>query len=228
MSKKKRAPTSQKKSSRTMIYAGIALLVIIAAVLYSSLNRPTDALTDPYSFESMTPAQAKGNFSSLDVNPSEPGKVRIVEFMKFDCSHCYDLHKEMPGILTKYGDKVEILYVPISFQGQPIKSIEAYLIAKEMGKGKEMRDALFKARFESNRDVMESTLVLEDVAASIGLGSDFNTKLESGYAEKAALKNNVYAGMYVTKGTPTVLINGKVVEVPDIDATISSILNQAK
>lgn len=228
MSKKKHAPAPPKKSSRTLIYAGIALLVIIAAVAYSSLNRPTAALMDPYSFESVTPAQGKGNYSSLDVNPSEQGKVRIVEFMKFDCIHCYNLNNETPQILKKYGDKVEIIYVPISFQGQSIKSIEAYLIAKEMGKGKEMRDALFKAKFESGRDVMGSMLVLKDVAASIGLGSDFNTKLESGYAEKAALKNNAYAGMYVSKGTPTVLINGKVVEVPDIDATISSILNQAK
>lgn len=228
MSKKKHAPTPPKKSSRTLIYAGIALLVIIAAVAYSSLNRPTAALTDPYSFESVTPAQGKGNYSSLDVNPSEQGKVRMVEFMKFDCIHCYNLNNETPQIMKKYGDKVEIIYVPISFQGQSIKSIEAYLIAKEMGKGKEMRNALFKAKFESGRDVMGSMLVLKDVAASIGLGSDFNTKLENGYAEKAALKNNAYAGMYVSKGTPTVLINGKEVQVTNIDATISSILNQAK
>ena len=227
MSKKKRTPPP-KKSSRTIIYAGIALLVIIAAVAYSSLNRPTEYLKDAYSFENSAPGQNTSAYSSLDVNPSEPGKVRIVEFMKFDCSHCYDLHKEMPGTLTKYGDKVEIIYVPISFQGQSIKSIEAYLIAKEMGKGKEMRDALFKAKFESGRDVMGSMLVLKDVAASVGLGTDFNSKLENGYAEKAALKNNIYAGMYVSKGTPTVLINGKEVEVTDIDATISSILNQAK
>src|SRR5512136_712465 len=103
MSKKKRTPTPPKKSSRTMIYAGIALLVIIAAFAYLSLNRPTDALTDPYSFESLTPAQAKGNFSSLDVNPSEPGKIRIVEFMKFDCIHCYNLNNETPQMLDKYG-----------------------------------------------------------------------------------------------------------------------------
>ncbi len=211
-----------------MMYAGIALLVIIAAAAYVSLNSPTDFLTDAYSFESPTPAQSTGVYSSLDVNPLEQGKVRIVEFMKFDCSHCNDLHKEMPNILKNYDEKVEIIYVPISFEGQSIKSIEAYLIAKEMGKGKEMRDALFVARFESNRDVMGSTLVLEDVAASIGLGSEFNSKLEGGYAEKAALKNNVYAGMYQIKGTPTVLINGREVQVTDIDATISSILNQAK
>ncbi len=224
MSKKKRIPPP-KKSSRTMIYAGIALLVIIAATAYISLNRPTEFLTDAYSFERPTPAQSTGAFSSLDVNPSEQGKVRIVEFMKFDCSHCYDLNKEMPLILKNYSEKVEIIYVPISFEGQSIKSIEAYLIAKEMGKGKEMRDALFKARFESNMDVMGSMLVLKDVAASIGLGPDFNFKLESGYAKKAALKNNAYAGMYRIKGTPTVLINGKEVNVPDINAAISSILS---
>lgn len=225
MSKKKRTSETPKKSGSTMIYAGIALLVIIAAAAYMSLNRPAESLTDAYSFESPEPAQSTGAFSSLDVNPSEQGKVRIVEFLKFDCSHCYDLHKEMPGILAKYGDRVEIIYVPISFEGQSVKSIEAYLIAKEMGKGKEMRDALFEARFGGNRDVMGSMLVLKDVAASIGLGADFNSKLESGYAEKAALKNNAYAGMYRIKGTPTVLINGKVVEVPDIDAAISSILS---
>lgn len=226
MSKKKRASTQQKKSSRTIIYGGIALLVIIAAFAYSSLNRPTDALTDPYSFESMTPAQGKGNYSSLDANPSEPGKVRIVEFMKFDCIHCYNLNNETPQILNKYGDRVEMIYVPISFQGQSMKSIEAYLIAKEMGKGKEMRNALFKAKFESARDVMGSLPVLKDVAASIGLDSEFNTRLEKGYAEKAALKNNAYAGIYKIKGTPTVFINGKEVKVADIDTTISSILNQ--
>ncbi len=223
MSKKKRMPPP-KKSSRTMMYAGIVLLVIIAAAAYIYLNRPTEFLTDAYSFESPVPAQSTGAYSSLDVNPSEPGKVRIVEFMKFDCSHCYDLHKEMPQILKNYGDRAEIIYVPISFEGQSIKSIEAYLIAKEIGKGKEMRDALFTARFESNRDVMGSMLVLKDVAASIGLGPEFKSKLESGYAEKAALKNNAYAGMYQIKGTPTVLINGKEVKVTDINATISSIL----
>ena len=224
MAKKKRAPTPQKKSNNTMIYAGIALLVIIAATAYISLNRPTEFLIKAYSFEDHIPSQNTSAYSSLDVNPSEPGKVRIVEFMKFDCSHCNDLHKEMPQILKNYGDRVEIIYVPISFEGQSIKSIEAYLIAKEMGKGKEMRDALFKAKFESNRDVMGSMLVLKEVASSIGLGPDFNSKLEKGYAEKAALKNNAYAGMYRIKGTPAVLINGKEVNVPDINATISSIL----
>lgn len=228
MAKKKRAPTTPKKSNNTFIYAGIALLVIIAAFAYISLNRPTEFLTNAYSFEDQIPSQNTSAYSSLDVNPSELGKVRIVEFMKFDCSYCNDLNKEMSEILKNYGDSVEIIYVPVSFEGQSIKSIEAYLIAKEMGKGKEMRDALFNAKFESKRDVMESMLVMKEVAASIGMGTDFNSKLEKSYAEKAALKNNAYAGMYQIKGTPTVLINGKEVNVPDINATISSHIKESK
>jgi protein-disulfide isomerase len=224
MSKKKRVPPPR-KPNRTMIYAGIALLVFIAVFAYMSLNHQPEVLIDAYSPENPIPAQSTGAYSSLDLNSSEQGKVRIVEFLKFDCSHCYDLHKEMPQILKSYGDRVEIIYVPISFEGQSIKSIEAYLIAKEMGKGKEMRDALFKARFDSNRDVMGSMMVLKDVAASIGLGTDFNSKLDGDYARKAALKNNAYARIYMIKGTPAVLINGKEVSVPDIKASISSFLS---
>lgn len=224
MSKKKHTP-SPRKPNRTLIYAGIALLVIIAVFAYMSLNHQPEVLIDAYSPENPIPAQSTGANSSLDVNSSEQGKVRIVEFLKFDCSHCYDLHKEMPQILKNYGDRVEIIYVPITFEGQSIKSIEAYLIAKEMGKGKEMRDALFKARFESNRDVMGSMLVIKDVAASIGLEPDFNSKLEGDYAHKAALKNNAYAGMYMIKGTPAILVNGKEVNVLEINASISSILS---
>ncbi len=223
MSKKEHPPT-RRKPNRITIYAGIAMLVIIAVFVYTSLNHQPEILIDAYSPENPIPAQSTGAYSSLEVNSSEQGKVRIVEFLKFDCSHCYDLHKEMPRILENYGDRIEIIYVPITFEGQSIKSIEAYLIAKEMGKGKEMRDALFKAEFESNRDVMESMLVIKDVAASIGLGLDFNSKLEGDYARKAALKNNAYAEKYMIEGTPAVLVNGKEVAVQDLNASISSIL----
>ncbi|GFO96170.1 DSBA oxidoreductase [groundwater metagenome] len=224
MSKKKRAPPP-KKPYRTMIYAGFALLVIIAVFAYLSLNHPSEVPIDIYSPDNSIPAKSPGAYSSLDVNPSEQGKVRIVEFLKFDCSPCYDLHKEMPGILKNYGDRVEIIYVPIAFEGQSTRSIEAYIIAKQMGKGKEMRDALFQAKFENNRDVMESLVVLKEVAAGIGLGPDFNAKLEGNYAKKSALKNNAYAQMYMIKGTPTILINGKEVNIPDLNSSIFSLLS---
>jgi len=61
----------------------------------------------------------------------------------------------MPQLLKKYGDKVEIIYIPINFRGQSTKSVEAYLIAEEMGKGDEMLNALFDANFDKGMDILE-------------------------------------------------------------------------
>ena len=204
MAKKKRA--QPEKKSYTLIYAGLAVLVLAAVALYLSSNS--------------APAQP-------DIFQPEPGKVKIVEFLKFDCSHCYDLHKEMPQILQKYGDKVQIMYVPIVWQGQSTKSIEAYIIAEQMGKEEEMQDALFTAKFVKGMDIMESSLALETVASSIGLGADFKSKLEGNDGRKGALSNLALMNKYGVQATPTVFINGKpIIPTPtNIDTNISSMLN---
>jgi protein-disulfide isomerase len=203
MAKKKRTQPEKKKSNK-LIYAGLVVLILAAAGLYF--------------FSISTPDNKQDIFQS-----TEPGKVKIVEFLKFDCSHCYDLHNEMPQILKKYGDKVEVLYIPIVWPGQSTKSIEAYNISEQMGKGKEMQDALFTAKFVKGMDIMDSTLALETVASSIGLGADFNSKLEGNQAKQAAQLNLALMNKYNIQGTPTVYINGKqIIPTPTyIDTNIS-------
>ena len=217
---KKKQKLPEKKSGIQTIHIILALLVISALAIYF-LN----------SGESPEKLPA-GDYSKLS-KPADiaPGKVKIMEFMKFDCSHCYDLHKDMPQLLKKYGDKVEIKYIPIIFPKQSTKSIEAYVIAEQMGKGEEMRDALFKAKFEQGIDVMESNIALETVAASIGLGAEFNQKFESGEAKNAANENLNLMKDYNIDGTPTVIINGNLMVVPtvtNLDTVIGSLLEQGK
>lgn len=211
MSKKKRTP-QRKKSNPILIYIGIGILAIAAAAMYYS----------------SIPATEK----QPDIFQHEPGKVKIVEFMKFDCIHCYNLHKETPRILEKYGSNVSVTYVPIVFPGQSTKSIEAYIIAERMGKAEEMRDALFKAKFVDNMDVMESAIALGTVASNVGLGDDFSSKLEGNETiEKAARSNLALMTKYNVQGTPTVYINGKLLDlktndlVRDLDTAIGSLLN---
>ncbi len=219
MPKKKRM-LHEKKSNPTLIYAGLALIVIAALVLYFS---STATETPPEKLP------AAGEYVKLNLPATyEPGKVKIIEILKFDCSHCYDLHKNMPQLLKKYGDNVTITYVPIVWPKQSTKSIEAYIIAEEMGKGEEMRDALFKAWFERGMDIMESVLALEDVAAGIGLGTEFKEKLEGNYAQKAALDNLELMNKYGVQGTPALIINGNILVNPptitNLDTVIGSLL----
>lgn len=216
---KKKQKIPEKKSGLKTIYIILALIIISGLAIYLFNSGEKSSEKGP-----------AGNYTKLN-NPStyEIGKVKIMEFMKFDCIHCYNLHTNMPQLLKKYGDKLEIKYIPIIFSGQSTKSLEAYIIAEQMGKGEEMRDALFKAKFEQGMDVMESTIVLETIAAKIGLGSDFNQKLESGALKNAASENLKLMRDYNVDGTPTVIINGNLMVVPSItnlDTVIGSILQQ--
>jgi len=222
MAKKKQKPPVKKSNLKT-IYIVAALLIISATGIY--LLASGDNARDTSQGE--LPA---GDYTKLNRPAAyEPGKVKIMEFMKFDCIHCYDLHKNTPQLLQKYGDKVEITYIPIVFPRQSTKSIEAYLIAEQMGKGEQMRDALFRAKFEKETDVMESTIALETIAADIGLGADFNQKLESGALKNAALGNLDLMRDYNVDSTPTVIINGNLMAVPTIinlDKVIGSLLEK--
>lgn len=220
MAKKKHIPPP-KKSTPALVYAGLAALVIAALVIFFTSGTP------PGKPQEKLPTA--GDYLKLSQQSNyEPGMVKIMVFMKFDCPHCYELDKNMPQLLQKYGDKVQVTYVPIVWPKQSTKSIEAYIIAERMGEGEEMRVALFRAKFVQGMDVMESTLALEDVAASIGLGADFNAKLEGGDGKKAAQANLGLMNKYGVQGTPTVVINGNLDVNPaiaNLDTVIGSLLS---
>ncbi|MFZ3169131.1 MAG: thioredoxin domain-containing protein [Candidatus Methanoperedens sp.] len=214
---KKKQKLPEKKSGIQTIHIILALLVISVLAIYflnsggnNSDNLPAD------------------NFKKLNTT-IEPGKVKIIEFLNFGCTHCNDLRKDMPQLKKKYGDKVEIIYIPINFRGQSTKSVEAYLIAEQMGKGDEMLNALFDAKFDKGMDILESTIAIETVAASIGFGADFNQKLESGAMKNAANYNLRLANDYNIAGTPSVFINGKFQEdysITNIDKVVGSLLSE--
>ena len=214
---KKKQKISQKKSGIQTIHIILAVLVISALAIYflnSGGNNSDKPVAD--------------NFKKLNTT-IEPGKVKIIEFLNFGCSHCNDLRKNMPQLLKKYGGKVEIIYIPINFRGQSTKSVEAYLIAEEMGKGDEMLNALFEAWFQKRMDIMESTIAIETVAASIGLGADFNQKLESEAMKNAALYNFRLANDYKIDGTPSVYINGEFqgdYSITNLDKVVGALLEQ--
>lgn len=215
MAKKKRAPTPPKKSNNAMIYAGLAILIIAVLGFFILNNNSTP--------ETPGKVPTEGKFIKLN-KPStyEPGKVKIVEFMKFGCGHCYALNQKMPELKKKYGDKLEVTYKPMLWRSLPAdagsrKSIEAYILAERMGKGEEMKDALFNAIFVDKKD-LSSQFVLIDIAESVGLGEDFVAALEKGDAKEEADMNIALAEGFEVGFTPTLIINGNL----KIDPTLTN------
>ncbi len=205
MAKKKRVQP-EKKPNRTLIYAGLAVLLLIAVLAIYFHNAPAQQ-------GSPGKLPTAGKFAELN-RPStyEPGKVNMTEFMKFNCGHCYALSLQIPALKQKYGDKLEITYIPMLWRSVPQeagfeKSIEAYILAQKMGKGEEMKDALFKAEFVDKKD-LTSVAVLGDIGKSVGLGDDFVKALNNGDAKNEAEANINLAESFQVDETPTIIING--------------------
>ena len=185
---------------------------------------------------------AAGKYVKLN-KPStyEPGKVKITEFLKFNCGHCFSLNPQLPALKKKYGDNLSITYKPMLWRQVPQdqgfrKSIEAYILAERMGKGEEIKDALFNAMFVDKKD-LSSELVLGDIAKSAGLGEDFSAALKRGDAKDEAEANIDEAVSYQVDETPTIIINGNLKVTPaltnedmdamagNIDAIVASLLS---
>ncbi len=233
---KKNIKQPEKKSNMKLAYILLALLVIAALALYFSMS---STLVE-------TPVEklpSDGKYVKLTDKPTtyEQGKVKIIEFLKFNCGHCNTLNQQLPGLKQKYGDKLIIIYKPMLWrnlpQDQPFrKSIEAYILADRMGKGEEMKDALFNAMFIDKKD-LTSEIALSDIAKSIGLGDNFSTALKNGDAKDEAEANIRLAESFQVEETPTVIINGNLKITPsltnndmnqmtgNLDTVISSLLS---
>jgi len=209
---KKKQKIPEKKASITWVYVGLAVLVIAGLAVYVYSGSNSDNNTSPgNNLKEKVPTA--GKFGTMK-NPStyEPGKVKITEFLKFNCPHCNLFNQQMPALKKKYGDRLEITYKPMlwkSVKGDLVfkKSIEAYILAERMGKGEEMKDALFKAMFIENRD-LTSELQLGDIGKSVGLGDEFITALKNGDAKDEADADIKLAESFQVDETPTIIING--------------------
>jgi predicted DsbA family dithiol-disulfide isomerase len=234
MAKKKiRNSNSVSKSNNTK-KAIIGIAVLAAIVLGYYYLSPQEGASN-----SLDVKKIEGKYTLLSKNPgSYQGKVVATEFLSFYCDHCYELEKKMPSIMDKYGEQLQIIYKPIVWGGQSTTSVEAYIIAEQLGKEKEMREALFKAQFKEGKNISDLN-ELRRIAAGIGMGEEFNSKLEKREAVKQAHANIQLSQTYLVDETPSIILNNILKVTPhntednidlmaqNLDTIIGSIIKQS-
>lgn len=140
-------------------------------------------------------------------------KVEVIEFLSFYCGHCYQFEKSIPVIKGNFPKKIEWKTVPVYWgKGSP-KPGEAYFLAREAGKGEQMKKALFRTIFVEKKDIGDVT-VLEDIGIELGLGFDFSRRLRAGNKSKEVADAMQMAKEYRINSTPTLIIAGNVVTSP--------------
>lgn len=161
-------------------------------------------------------------------NTHERGKVKITIFFDFFCPHCHQFDSVVIPLLEReYGKKLQITYVgyPIIYADSVIP-VEAFELAKDEGKGEEMKNAIFDAIYYKRKEGANYD-VLTSLAQSIGLNAEkFRKRLESGEKKKSVLDGKELAKSYGAKSTPTVIIDGNTLIKDNTLATVSSLIDK--
>ncbi|HET9529575.1 MAG TPA: thioredoxin domain-containing protein, partial [Blastocatellia bacterium] len=136
--------------------------------------------------------------------PSE-APVTIIEFSDFQCPYCKQATKTVEEVIRAYGDSVRVVFkhLPLPMHADAFKAAQAAVCADRQGKFWQYHDRLF-----NSSDLKTDSL--KKHGAELGLNtSEFDSCLESDSSRAVVLKNMQQARQADIQGTPTFLINGR-------------------
>ena len=132
-------------------------------------------------------------------------KVVFEEFMNFGCPHCNNLREASIEFRKQQKDRVEFIDIPIVFRGQDEAPLRLYYVARKLGKGDQIKDELFKARFTHGVDVFDKGIV-NYLARSLGLSEAFQKEKDAPWVNQLLAEGELKARQYGLTGTPTVVL----------------------
>lgn len=178
-------------------------------------------------------AELKGTFELLKEERSthKPGKVQLVEFADFYCPHCHRFDGEGLAILEKeFGNKLDVVMVgyPV-MQGKLPTAFDMYEQAKTMGKGKEMKRALFRTIHNDKIGIIDRA-IREVLIREVGLDPvAFEAGLASAKPARVFEEGRKWGDRIKIQQTPTVLLDGNIkveqIDPENLKSIIHSILD---
>ncbi|MFL6277789.1 MAG: thioredoxin domain-containing protein [Blastocatellia bacterium] len=144
-----------------------------------------------------------------DSGPSKGPKnapVTIVEFSDFQCPYCKQAALTLKQVLQSYGENVRLIFkhTPLPIHAEAFKAAQAAACAAEQGAFWEYHDRLF-----GSGDLSPETLRKYAIEARLEMKA-FNLCLDSEASRVAVLKDMQEARQADVQGTPTFVINGRV------------------
>ncbi|MBF0143266.1 MAG: thiol:disulfide interchange protein DsbA/DsbL [Magnetococcales bacterium] len=141
--------------------------------------------------------------------PRLADRPEIVEIFNFKCPHCRDLHPTMVEWAKSRADRYLVSAMPIHWGEQTDLPARAFFAAGFMGKGEEMRQAIFAAHFDRQADI-ENMADLLFLVEDLGLDQKkFSAAMESFGVTAKATQAMTLAKAFGVTGTPLLVVNGK-------------------
>ena len=162
---------------------------------------------------SLAETKFKGEYELID-EPSlhQPGKVILLEFADFYCPHCHMFEKVVVKKLKReFGDQLEdrLVGFPV-IRGKLPTAFEMYEQANAMGKGPDMKHALFRSIHDNNIQVFDKSIravLIKDV----GLDAQaFEKGMASGVPFRKFEEGKSWGQRIGVSHTPTVILDGNI------------------
>ncbi|MBW8881515.1 MAG: DsbA family protein [Asticcacaulis sp.] len=233
--------------SQSNITTGLALFaVILAGAPYvvpqvqtyiarqGLLNRPT--ILEDVSYRLQTQKNAaeltalaetvKAKQASLYGDPSDPvlgnpaGKIRIVEFLDYNCGHCRSISPKLKAYLAANPDvAVVVKEYPVITENSKVLAAYA-LAAAKLGRYSDMHYALMNSNLASQKD-------LDALVAGLGLDVATVKSLVASDEIQAHWQKSYTLGLDLgVNGTPTFVVGDKPIigeKMDDLEAAISAL-----
>ncbi|MDN7125296.1 thiol:disulfide interchange protein DsbA/DsbL [Pseudidiomarina terrestris] len=137
-------------------------------------------------------------------------KPEIKEFFSFFCGACYRFEPIAQAMSAEYPEAFEKSHVSfINYKGQGMMMNQAWALAEQLDKDKEIAAAIFQRNFVQN-NMIGSMEDFEAVFATNGVSKeDFNKMINSFAVRGMANKMDREAANYGVNSTPTFIVNGK-------------------
>lgn len=165
--------------------------------------------------EAAVSPELKGKFELLkdETSMHERGKVKLFEFADFYCPHCHHFEEAAIPLLQKeFGNKLEATMIgfPV-FQNKLPTPFDMYEQAKLMGKGKEMKQVLFRTIHKDKMTGVLDRALREALIKEVGLDPKaFEDGLASGKPAKAFEEGRRWGERIKVQSTPTLLLDGNI------------------
>ncbi len=162
---------------------------------------------------SAEPTGLKGKFKILD-EPSTHvrGKVKLTEFADFYCPHCHMFERTvLPTLKDEFGDSLEVTFVgfPV-IPGKLPTAFEMYEQARMMGKGAEMKRALFRTIHQDDTHLLDR-VIRGSLIKEVGLDPvEFEAGLASAKPARALEAGKKWGERVNVEYTPTILLDGNI------------------
>lgn len=142
--------------------------------------------------------------------PENAGRIEVLEFFQYGCSHCYDFEPAMEAWAAKKQKDIEFRYVPTVWDASRIPQAKIYYALEALDLVDEFHAKVYEAIHEKHLKLWDPDVLKKWVAQQPGIDAK---KFQEAY-DSFGVNNKVQRAMQLTKayritGTPTVAVAGK-------------------